>query len=293
MTGAFSPAPTDGSRRGKPRGIIMSAATWWETSIPVDMICGVSSGSVIAALYAMGHDWREIARLTKREASRRRMPDFNLPVVALTTGRRFRSAMESLFGQTAIEDLRISYFCNSCDLSTSEIVIHRTGSLASAVRASNAIPGVLPPVLSGGHMLIDGGVLNNQPGDVMKDLCGGRVIVSNVSPRKDATVDAALTEIPSAWRVLRSRINPFEPTIRVPGIPATILRTLTVASERKSREVERIADFYLRPPIGGFRVDDFSRIDEIAEAGYQYAREEIRAWKESGRLQAPQARVRP
>lgn len=262
-----------------------------EAGIPVDMICGVSSGAIVAALYAMGHNPREIARLIKQEYSRRRTPDFSLPVIALTTGSRFRSAMESFFGRTAIEDLRLSYFCNSCDLSSSEVVIHRTGSLTDAVRASNAVPGVLPPFVSGGHLLIDGGVLNNQPGDVMKDLCGGPVIVVNVSPRKDATVDAALTEMPTAWRVLRSRMNPFEPTIRVPGIGATIMRTLTVASERKSREVERMADYYLRPPISGFRVDEYSRIDEIAEAGYQYTREEIRGWKESGRLLAPDAQA--
>jgi predicted acylesterase/phospholipase RssA len=52
-----------------------------------------------------------------------------------------------------------------------------------------------------------------------------------------------------------------------------------VASDRKSREVERISDYYLRPPVEKFRVDDYERIEEIANAGYEYAREEIRSWK--------------
>jgi predicted acylesterase/phospholipase RssA len=213
--------------------------------------------------------------------------DITLPIVALSTGRKFRRALKDLFGDHAIEDLRLAYFCSSCNLSTAESVVHRTGLVSKAVHASNAIPVVFPPVLSGGHLLIDGGVLNNQPGDILKELCGGAVIVNNVSPRRDSSVDASFTEMPSAWRILRSWINPFEPTIRVPGIVATMIRTLTVASERKSREVERMSDFYLRPPLDRFRLDDYERLDEIVEIGYQYAREEIRGWKESGRYPVP------
>ena len=97
-------------------------------------------------------------------------------------------------------------------------------------------------------------------------------------------MDESFTEMPSAWTVLRSRLNPFEKTIRVPGIPATLLRTMSVASERKSREVEQDAEFCLRPPVDRFRVDDRSKIEEIAEVGYEYTREEIRTWKESNRL---------
>ena len=53
-----------------------------------------------------------------------------------------------------------------------------------------------------------------------------------------------------------------------------------------------MADFYLRPPIDRFRMDDFARIEEIAEVGYAYARKEIRAWKETGRLQALHGQMR-
>ena len=257
-----------------------SPSTWWAESAWGRL------SPLFTRWETTGANW---SRLAKRELTKKLASDITLPIVALSTGRKFRRTLQDLFREHAIEDLRLDYFCSSCNLSTAETVIHRTGLLSKAVHASNAIPVVFPPVLSGGHLLIDGGVLNNQPGDIMKELCGGSVIVNNVSPRKDSTVDASFTEMPSAWRILRSWINPFEPTIRVPGIAATMIRTLTVASERKSREVERMSDFYLRPPLDRFRLDDYGCLEEIVEIGYEYAREEIRGWKESGRYPVPES----
>ncbi len=97
-------------------------------------------------------------------------------------------------------------------------------------------------------------------------------------------MDEAYTEMPSPWRVLRSRLNPFENTIKVPGISATMIRAMMVASNQKSREVELDADFCLRPPIDRFRLDDMARVEEIAEVGYRYTKNEIRMWKEQNRL---------
>lgn len=256
-----------------------------EAGIPIDMIGGVSMGSIIAGQFAMGCDWQTMLRINKAEMARSRLNvDFTIPIVSLSSGRKLRRALKSFFGHTAIEDLWLNYFCTSCNLSTNEIVVHRTGPLWNCVNASNAIPVLLPPVLAGGHILVDGGILNNQPGDILKDICGGSVIVSSVSPRKDISVHAARTEMPSPWKILRSRVNPFETTIMVPGISSTMMRTLMCASDKKSREVERTADFYLRPPIDQFRLDDFSRIEEIVDIGYRYARDEIQRWKADNRI---------
>ena len=256
-----------------------------EARIPIDMICGVSMGAIIAGQYAMGWDWPTMIRSNKRLLADKRLnTDLALPLFSLSSGRRFRSALKTFFGEIEIEDLWLSYFCTSCNLSSSQLVVHRRGRLWWSVNASNAIPGLLPPVLHGGQLLIDGGVLNNHPGDLLKEVCGGPVIVSMVSPRKDLAMDESFTEMPSAWRVLRSRLNPFEKTIRVPGIPATMMRTMWVASERKSREVEQDAEFCLHPPVDRFRLDDRSKIEEIAEVGYEYTRREIRTWKENNRL---------
>ena len=233
----------------------------------------------------MGADWRKMLRNTEEYLVRAGLnSDLTLPLMSITSGRRLRRALDRFFRDTAIEDLGLSFFCTSCSLTTRELIVHRDGPMQKCVRASNSLPGILPPVAHEGHVLIDGGVLNNQPGDLMREFCGGQVIVSNVSPRTELRMDTEQAEMPSPWRVLWSRMNPFATSIRVPGISETMMRTLLVASDRKSREVEHVADFYLRPALSQFRLDDWSKIHEIVEAGYKCAKREIAVWQAAGKL---------
>src|SRR6185312_9957174 len=77
------------------------------------------------------------------------------------------------FGDLRIEELTKPFFCVSSDLTTGRIHEHRAGRLWRALRASVALPGILPPVTYHGHLLVDGGVMNNLPVDVMREQSGG------------------------------------------------------------------------------------------------------------------------
>ena len=72
--------------------------------------------------------------------------DYTLPLAALVRGRRARAMLLRLFGDRRIEELEREYFCVSCDLVTSELVVHRRGALCEAVGASICLPGIAPPV---------------------------------------------------------------------------------------------------------------------------------------------------
>ena len=252
-----------------------------EAGVPIDMIGGTSMGAVMASLVAMDQDWDQMLE-TNREAWLRNKPhkEYSLPFISLIRSRRLDSMARKIWGEVEIEDLWISFFCISCNLSTSATMIHERGSLWKAIRASASIPGVFVPVLSDGDILVDGGLVNNLPGDVMRERACRTLIVVDVGSEQKFTF--GLPEFPSPWQFLRSRIFPFSERIEVPHIVDVLIRTTDVSSSQKTRDVKRIADVCLRPPIDAYGVLQFESLDEIADVGYRYAKakmEELRGQK--------------
>src|SRR5207249_8431970 len=98
---------------------------------------------------------------------------------ALIPCKRYNKALDRLFAERSIEDLPLPYFCVSTNLTRSESMIHRAGSLRKWVAASMAVPGVGPPIFAGREILVDGGVLNNLPIDIMRGLGRGPVLASS------------------------------------------------------------------------------------------------------------------
>ena len=245
-----------------------------EAGIAIDMIGGTSMGAVMASLAAMGQDWKQMLE-TNREAWLHIKPhkEYSLPFISLIRSRRLDSMARQIWGEVEIEDLWLGFFCVSCNLSTSATVIHERGPLWKAIRASASLPGVFVPVLSDGDILVDGGLVNNLPGDVMRERSCRTVVVVDVGSEQKFTF--GLPEFPSPWQFLRSRIFPFSKRIEVPHIVDVLIRTTDVASSQKTRDVKRTADLCLRPPIDGYGALQFEALDEIAEVGYRYAKEKI------------------
>ncbi|MGA2469101.1 MAG: patatin-like phospholipase family protein [Solirubrobacteraceae bacterium] len=135
--------------------------------IAVDRVGGTSMGALLGGLFACGQSIDEItARVRTEFVQRNPLDDYTLPLVAVTRGRKGEAMLVRLFGERRIEDLDRDYFCVSSDLMRSEAVVHRSGPLVEAVGASVALPGYVPPVLSGGRLLIDGGG-DRQPADAI------------------------------------------------------------------------------------------------------------------------------
>ena len=252
-------------------GVIRSLV---EAGVPIDAIGGTSMGAVVAAQYASGHDVAGLLAINRAEwIDRNPLNDKTLPVVALLACRRIDRMMTSLYGTTQIEDLWLKYFCVSCDLTQAQAVVHDRGPLARAVRASMSLPGIAIPLHEGQSLLVDGGVLNNVPADVMKRLCRGPVVAVDVTPKKDLAVERPYPETGSGWSFLLNRKS-----MDLPSIGAVIMRTVMLSSAHQRKLVARDIDLLVAPPIDRYGMFDWHKLEEIADTGYQAAQPLVAEW---------------
>jgi NTE family protein/lysophospholipid hydrolase len=262
-----------------------------EAGIPVDMIGGTSMGAVIAAEHALGWDASTMARENQAMFGRWQR-DLTLPVLSILGGRRSSARLKESIGEVQIEDLWLPYFCISSNLSRAAMMIHRAGPLWLSLRASVSLPGILPPVVSEGDLLVDGGVLRNLPADVMRNATGGGTIIAvDVSAETDMQYEQPYRDAVSGWRILWSRLNPFTHTFVVPSIAAVLQRSAELASVVMQREVLlRGIDLYIRVPVQRFGMLDFHAASDIIAVGRRVAREKIAEWKAG--LEAADSRPR-
>jgi len=242
-----------------------------EAGTPLDSVCGVSAGAVVAGLLAMGLSYDE---LLDRCAGASRRVDYTVPVYALTTGRNWSATLETLFGDTCIEDLPVPYFCSSVNLSAAELVVHDRGSLLHAVRASTAIPGILPPVWHEGDLLVDGGLMNNLPVDLARGRSGvARVLGVDVTPPRQEEPREPFGYHVSGWRALAARIARRQTPL--PTARNLLMQSMLVSDARVRRANGRLADWIFQPALDGYSLMDWSDFAPISEAGYRYASETL------------------
>src|SRR5690606_26256292 len=133
-----------------------------EHGAPIDFVGGSSMGAIIGAGVALGWSDDEIhERVHDAFVKSNPLGDFRLPVVALAAGDRVESRLAAHFGDARIEELHTPFFAVSSNLTTGAVRIHRSGLVRDALRASSALPGILPPVVQDGEVLVDGAVLDN------------------------------------------------------------------------------------------------------------------------------------
>jgi predicted acylesterase/phospholipase RssA/CRP-like cAMP-binding protein len=247
-----------------------------ESGIPIDAIGGTSMGAVIAAQYALGWDWQTMARVNREEWPRcEPQKNYTLPLVALNSGRRMDQMLRRMFGAAEIENLRTKFFCVSTNLTRANATVHRAGLLWKAVRASVSIPGIGPPAIEKGEILVDGGLVNNLPVDVMKRLCSGVVLAVDVSEQLEFNSRLTESYTVSGWKLLGQRLNPFADPPDIPSMLNILYRTTTVGSIGLLETARNDADHCLIPPVQQFGVFDWRSVDDIIDIGYRYARRQL------------------
>jgi predicted acylesterase/phospholipase RssA len=244
-----------------------------EAGIPIDWVGGTSIGGIMAAAIALDRSPDDVTGQV-REAFVGGKPfgDLTVPVMSLLRGRRMERLLKAQLDMQ-IEDLPTPYFCVSSMLDGTRTNVHERGSLIDALRASAALPGMLPPVVVDGRLAIDGSVINSLPVDIMKEKLVGKVIAVDLSSRRDYLVD--YDELPSPWAVLRGRLLPFARRHRVPGLASTLLKATEIGTMARTKELCKQADLLLQPPVGGFSMTEVKGFDRIVQVGYDHTREKL------------------
>ena len=260
-----------------------------ESGIPIDLVGGTSIGSMVAAQCALGNDIEKILELSMTRYSTdigiNLLRDATLPIMAFLSARKTVKIIKEVFGHTFIEDLWLRYFCVSANLSTAEVVVHEEGPLWLGIRASVSVPGILPPVIVSGKMLVDGGLLNNLPLDIMRRRAG-KVIAIDIALPVDLTVAPQTRVAFSGWPLLWNLINPFTKEKSLPHMFSILGRATTLSSIHNTEACKTQADLYLHPVADGIGTLDWTAGRKLIKVGYRHALAEIARWKETGEAHA-------
>ena len=237
-----------------------------EAGIEIDLLGGTSMGSIVGAAAAVGWNNRELAEHMRAAFTiENPVSDYTLPMIALARGRKTSRFLKEHFGERQIEDSPYNFFCISANLSTGRMKIHRSGPIWLATRASVSIPGVLSPVVDGSDLLVDGGLLNNLPVDVMSDMRRGPIIAVDVSA--DSSLRSTIDEIEHRpfWQLL--------PHARkgTPNIVSILMAAGSISSEVQHRDMRGLVDLLIEPPLSHIGMLHWKQFDVIVETGYRAA----------------------
>ncbi|MEX2443864.1 MAG: cyclic nucleotide-binding domain-containing protein [Alkalispirochaeta sp.] len=262
-----------------------------EVGIPIDLVVGTSIGSLVGAVVALELTHEEMkAAAWKKLVTEKPFRDPGLPLTALLRGKRMTSGLRSFFGERRIEELPVPYAAVATDLAARDLAIMDQGPVWKAVRSSASLPGLLPPVYDNGRLLVDGGLLDNAPGDVARTFGVGSTILLDVSGNVQGAGDgyrAAYSGVEPGsapglrafLRLRRRRRRDSHPEgERWPGIGETLMDAMIVGSARHGREAGSRADHYLRLPVDDYTMLGFEAVEELADLGYEITSQVVGEW---------------
>ena len=232
-----------------------------------DAVGGTSIGAILGAGVANGWDIESMTDIFRRAfVEGRPLSDWTLPLLALTRGQHASRMLRRTFGVLDIEDLQLPYFCVSTRLSGGGQAVHRQGPLWLWLRASSAIPGVLPPVLQRGEVHVDGALVNNLPTDVMA--ADGIAHITALDVLADIALRTNVEESssPPWWRLLQQR-----KTVRRPNLMSILVRAGMVNGEEASLRRRDQAQLLFTPPLDHIGMLDWNDWQRAIDSGYRHA----------------------
>lgn len=247
-----------------------------EHGVPIDATGGTSIGSIIAGAVARDFSVEQTAEMLRAAVVNGSPVDLTFPAMSLAAGGKVTERIQAGADGLDLEDGWRNCFCVSTNLTRGRAEIHTRGPGWRAVRASFSVPGIFPPVPNDdGDLLIDGGLVDNLPVGVMRNLHDGvQVLAIDVGAAKEpfqapVSPSGVLSGWGYTWSQLRSRNY---------GNLAGLLKILMRLTELGAQAEPDLGDCALRPDTGGVSLMDFKAFDQLTEIGYRDAMPAIAKW---------------
>ncbi len=229
--------------------------------IPVDMIAGTSAGAAIGALYAQGKDAVLIKRLALELKFRQRLSliDLALPKTGFIAGKRIKDLLRLVIGDDInFGDLKIPFACVATDINTGEEVVINQGSVLEGVRASISLPVIFTLVKWRGRYLVDGGLVNPIPVNVVKAMGADYTIAVNVTPKVSKRLQLEKTAAE-----------------KEPNIFGIMIQTTYITASQLVKSSLKEADITIQPQVADIGPGDFRRAKDLILQGELAAQKAI------------------
>jgi len=226
-----------------------------KNNIPIDYIAGSSMGAIIGAMYALNPNIKELEEkalsLTKKDFAK--LLDLNIPKTSLIKGNKIRIFLEKLIGDKYFSDTKIPLKIVTTDLESGKETVISKGKLVDAIMASISIPGIFPPIRLQEGLLVDGGLINATPTNVVKEM------------GSDVAIGVDLT--------MQSKIE-----LKEPNIYQTLMRSYEILRTQSTKfNIDENDEnlLIIKPDITKLRKFKFYEIQKFIDEGERVAREAL------------------
>jgi NTE family protein len=242
-----------------------------DAGVPIDMIGATSAGAIVGGGIAMGRTVADAVDCWRRETVVNPVRSYTLSKTALFSDRRLEAMLRRLFGDLLIEHLPMPFFAMATDLNRAAAVPLDRGPLWLAVRASCALPGAVTPVRIGDAYLVDGGVANNVPSDVLRERGARFVIAVDVSRERGFEIGPD-GENRQNWvsRGLR-RIGRVREFLDAPSMVQVIMRAMEVQALQTVSARAWSWNVRIHPDVSAFSSLEFGGNEALMERGREAA----------------------
>jgi len=265
--GGYGPAHVGVYRAFREQGGIFDV--FMGTSVGAAMLAGFAFLGEHDTLTAGTHDIFVKSRSFKRPT---------WPRYALLDHKAFDDALARAYGpDTRVEDCWKPFFAIATNLSDNRLEVIRSGLLWQAVRASSAIPCVLPPFYTeDGRMLVDGGVMDDAPLACMQQIKAGPNLVVHFGRSGGQRFNVSYESLPGRGKLLATLLNPRGKLPRAPRVLSILFRTM-LAHQRYELPATPQDMVLTPPPFPGASLMSFDRHREVSNAAHAWAHREIEA----------------